>query len=522
MYRILIASLLFLFPFSITFVRSAPLDYARIVAFGDSLSDNGNLHFSFQPLAAGYYNGRFSNGPTWIELLSDPNKSTNPNSTMNRFWGGANFAAPFDVGTPNNNVNAAVGGALTTGAPPIPSVADQIAAFSAAGGTFRATDLVSVQGGGNDVLAFLTANPTPTPTNSMNAGTTIAVNEATNIQSLVNAGAKTILVSNLPSAGTMPAFSGNPVQDAAAQLVAGTYNSVLAQRTRDLAAANPTVNFVEVRWDTLAGVIMSRPAAFGFSNVTGKCYSVGVTCAAPSTYFWWDDIHPSAAAHSYIATYAALLLSTSTTGKIVAALGDTSRSNRLARGDILLDASTDFAPLSIEISGSGNALNAGNFGYQAAGLSATARGNSGDWGYGGSLQYSRGTLSGNTLGGDVASLSLDGYGILRQSGYFIGLEGGVGFDQFSRLTRDTLFPTVFASSTTGAAAYSIAGAIGAQYRFGDITIVPAARVGAVGFQVSGFTESAELLALSYSDRVSHAAFARRICVLRCPCRSAPT
>ena len=47
-------------------------DYGRIITFGDSLSDNGNLYAATggaQPLSPPYFQGRFSNGPVWVELL---------------------------------------------------------------------------------------------------------------------------------------------------------------------------------------------------------------------------------------------------------------------------------------------------------------------------------------------------------------------------------------------------------------------------------------------------------------------
>ncbi|HDV5785644.1 TPA: hypothetical protein RJD83_002616 [Legionella pneumophila] len=42
----------------------------NIVVFGDGLSDNGNLYAYTnhrRPASPAYYNGRFSNGPVWVE-----------------------------------------------------------------------------------------------------------------------------------------------------------------------------------------------------------------------------------------------------------------------------------------------------------------------------------------------------------------------------------------------------------------------------------------------------------------------
>src|SRR5689334_7437247 len=46
--------------------------YSQIVVFGDSLSDTGNVNnqtFGISP-GSGYYQGRFSNGPVWVEDLA--------------------------------------------------------------------------------------------------------------------------------------------------------------------------------------------------------------------------------------------------------------------------------------------------------------------------------------------------------------------------------------------------------------------------------------------------------------------
>ena len=47
---------------------------STVVVFGDSLSDKGNIYEYTKhrmPAAPGYYQGRFSNGPIWPELLAN-------------------------------------------------------------------------------------------------------------------------------------------------------------------------------------------------------------------------------------------------------------------------------------------------------------------------------------------------------------------------------------------------------------------------------------------------------------------
>src|SRR5690349_9943924 len=46
--------------------------FSKIVFFGDSLSDNGNFYadvLGFMPKSPPYYEGRFTNGPVWAELV---------------------------------------------------------------------------------------------------------------------------------------------------------------------------------------------------------------------------------------------------------------------------------------------------------------------------------------------------------------------------------------------------------------------------------------------------------------------
>ena len=52
--------------------QASAQSYDRLVVFGDSLSDNGNLYLASggtQPPSPPYYQGRFSSGPVFTELL---------------------------------------------------------------------------------------------------------------------------------------------------------------------------------------------------------------------------------------------------------------------------------------------------------------------------------------------------------------------------------------------------------------------------------------------------------------------
>ena len=64
-------------------VAATPLH--NVVVFGDSLSDNGNLYELMRhqlPPSPPYFEGRFSNGPVWIEHLMASYFSENPSAHL--------------------------------------------------------------------------------------------------------------------------------------------------------------------------------------------------------------------------------------------------------------------------------------------------------------------------------------------------------------------------------------------------------------------------------------------------------
>ena len=104
-----IHSLLSTLLFSVSLAGAAP--FSNIYFFGDSLSDSGNISALSLGLYPGapYYQGRFSNGPTWAEsyaiLQGYPNAGQHAGMTL-----GANF---LNLDIPGTGNNYAIGGART-------------------------------------------------------------------------------------------------------------------------------------------------------------------------------------------------------------------------------------------------------------------------------------------------------------------------------------------------------------------------------------------------------------------------
>lgn len=245
---------------------AAPFD--KIVAFGDSLTDNGNLVFvENQPLPdpALYFDGRFSNGRIWVEYLADPQR--------------------FNVAL----TNRAYGGAQSDGLLP-PGLIEQVTAYIATDGPqLSSTDLFVIWIGGNDYFNgdknFLEA--------------VANINRA--MDRLVEFGAMQILVMNLPDLGTIPDTLGLP-EAAEATAFSTNFNLEVGNMLDDFSVQNPAVALYEFDVFAFFVAIQSDPGAFGFTNVTDTAPNFEVENNFDGGgYLFWDDKHPTTQTHALLA-----------------------------------------------------------------------------------------------------------------------------------------------------------------------------------------------------------------------------
>ncbi|WP_460452206.1 SGNH/GDSL hydrolase family protein [Alsobacter sp. SYSU BS001988] len=264
----------------------------RIVAFGDSLSDPGNLFIATGGTTPPnpYDQGRFSNGLTWVERLSG--------APLNFFT--------FAAGRPGS-VDFAFGGARTdtTVANP-PGIPDQIASYLSRGGTFGSSDLVTLWGGANNIFQALAA-PSPTLASLGAASTGGAGALAGSVQALAAAGARNIVVLNLPDLGLTPSFL-NTAGQAGATYASAAFNQQLAASLAAVKAANPGVSIIQVDAKSIFDLVAASPGAFGVANSSAACLATPSCVAAPAAvqngFAFWDGVHPTAAGHELIARLA--------------------------------------------------------------------------------------------------------------------------------------------------------------------------------------------------------------------------
>lgn len=298
----------------ITTAGAQAAHFSALYAFGDSLSDLGNTYnvlggmasdsaiyteIGYTASAGRYDNGRWSNGPLWVEHLNDGLglPSLQRNSGTQALPLGTNFA---------------YGGSTTgTGATffLLDNLQEQIAnMISLAGGTVSGDSLYTVWSGGNDIIYYIDGNMPDTPAAIDTETTTMANNLQASLTALYNAGARHFLVPNLPALGDKPSYVNTPNQ-AFANAIVDSYNPKLAQMITDFTTSNPDAKIAA--WDvfTLFNDLLANPGSYGFTNTTQAAFDdsgpyPGTVVADPNSHVFWDGTHPTAPAHAILGAHA--------------------------------------------------------------------------------------------------------------------------------------------------------------------------------------------------------------------------
>ncbi len=260
-------------------IQAIAATFSQIVVYGDSLSDLGRAAAATSTLPAASKfppypngNGRFSNGPIWIEYLA------------------AKSGVAID-----HNTNFAIGGASTgtvnIGQPLSPSFIG-IQAQVINNPVIDTGALYIIWGGANDYLF-------PTPDNPVSLPQTIA-NLTGEINTLISRKATNILIPNLPNLGALPSTRNLGATAIGLNSLTAAHNAGLADTIKILSAANPTVRLNLLDVNGLFNRVAANPGSFGFNDVTNACLTATSICADPNTNLFWDDIHPTTEGHRLI------------------------------------------------------------------------------------------------------------------------------------------------------------------------------------------------------------------------------
>lgn len=275
--------------------------FEKIVVFGDSLSDPGNLfvltgQYSVRPFApipsAPYLIGglHFSNGPTWVEDMSRELRSPSgagpalrvPRLYTNYAFGGARARAGAGSGAPD--------------------LATQVGMYFAdSSGAADAKSLYVVWIGANDLrdaVEALAADQTGGASATIVQGALGSIQQ--NVVTLWSAGARTFLIPNEPNLAVTPALLSQPAQvQGAAAALSALYDANLEKILAGLEQQLPEAKFVRLDVYALLNSVIATPKAYGFTQTQVPCLTfgviVGAICDDPRQYVFWDAIHPTAA-----------------------------------------------------------------------------------------------------------------------------------------------------------------------------------------------------------------------------------
>jgi outer membrane lipase/esterase len=261
-------------------LRAATPTYDNLYVFGDSYCDVGNISIATQGAEPGpyYFNGRFSNGPLWVDhvagFLGLPMKAALAGGT-NYAFGGAWVTAPqtYPGGT-------------------IPSVPQQVLLYlSQHGNKADPQALYVLEGGGNDILGTTNISPDL-------LGFEIALGIVDSERILRQAGARNFLIPNLFNVGLLPAAAGNVAFAKAASAAANeTIDTLLELEPQ------PHVRILRTDVFSLMNSIETDPTHFGFTDITDPCLTTSI-CADPDHTYFWDTHHPTEFGHAFFAVTA--------------------------------------------------------------------------------------------------------------------------------------------------------------------------------------------------------------------------
>lgn len=269
-------------------------NFSSLYFFGDSLSDSGNIALAIgtdpnQVITGNdyipskpYASGQFTDGDVWARTFASA-------------IGLTPFAEPALAG----GGNFAFGGARTSldnqNLPP--SLIAQGGLFlNASGGIAPSDALYVLQSGGNDARDALAAIGSGADPKTVIETITTQYADATGtlVDQLQAAGAQRIVVWNVPNIGLSPAIiDQGPQASLVAEQIAVMMNNALSARMTAEHGVTIFDNF-----SLVTGAVMN-PADYDLINVTDACGAV-LACD-PSTYLFWDGLHPTSAGHALLA-----------------------------------------------------------------------------------------------------------------------------------------------------------------------------------------------------------------------------
>ena len=271
--------------------------FSALYVFGDSLSDTGNLAAIRGEFPEPFYRNRVSNGPVAVDVLAAR-------------LGLSAEASLYLIGRSAGG-NYAVAGARADGNDLI-DLTSQVVVFLAHQGNDAPADaLYVVFIGGNDVRNARSERGAAAANAIIDAA---AAAVADNVERLIRAGARSLLVMNSPDVGLLPETRAlaqersDPFLPRRATRLSQRYGAKLHRVLQRLQRKHPDVWLQEVDVYTASRLIAQQPARFGIDNIVDACFSTETLmfhpgCAAGANFerfYFFDELHPTAKVHRLI------------------------------------------------------------------------------------------------------------------------------------------------------------------------------------------------------------------------------
>lgn len=287
---------------------SAAMPLNKMVVFGDSLSDNGNLYEYLKhqlPVSPPYFSGRFTNGPVWVELLMKAYYPANGKEHLFDYaFGGAGVMENDDVGDDLFTLHREID-----------------SYFLANHDKADAQSMYVIWIGSNNYLGV------PDDNEKVLAEVSLGIQHS--LERLIKKGAKHLTLVNLPNLGVIPAARDFDAVEKLTYL-STQHNKILEKMIIDFQKQYSDVQFIYLDINTTFEDLMVNPEKYGFSNVTDTCYEDASFKKSRSNsilkmvasvqynpdngksacdgYLFFDPVHPSGAVHMLLAERAKLVL----------------------------------------------------------------------------------------------------------------------------------------------------------------------------------------------------------------------
>lgn len=276
--------------------------FNSVVVFGDSLSDSGNIAQESGLLPAG---ASFTTNPdpVWAEIVAENFGA----SAINSLAGGTNYSWGGACVNPNIRCKNQV-----------PTTAQQINQHFS-GGNADSDTLYMVWGGVNDIRAVAVENQSD-PQGALDGALEAAEAYVDQIRSLQDAGARSVIVLNLPDTGkTLNAQRAGAEAAAGLSALSAVYNEAL-----DTGLDSLEHGIIPINVFALMNEIIEDPGNYGFTDIDDIACTPGSNPRSPGggvesivcgptdsgylspprtdeTYFFADGSHPSGAVHAAVA-----------------------------------------------------------------------------------------------------------------------------------------------------------------------------------------------------------------------------